>query len=57
MIWLVSHDGHGLTSQMTETDDNVLGILALDLEKISVVQHFSDDIPDVVGLVGIIGNH
>ena len=46
----------GRAVQARESDDDVLGVVLLDFEEVAVVDDGVDDILDVVGLVGFVGN-
>jgi hypothetical protein len=39
-----------------EADDDVLGVVGLQLEEVAVVHHLEDQFLDVVGLVGVVGH-
>lgn len=54
---LVGHDAHGLTVEAGEADDDVLGIVALYLEELSVVDDGADDLVHVIGTVGRVGDN
>ena len=54
---LVGHYAHALAVEAGETDDDILGIVALHFEEFAVVHHSADDLVHIVGLVGVVGNN
>jgi len=53
---LVGDDTDGPPPQSHESDNDVLGIVSMDLEKIAVVSSPADELRDVIGFIGI-GRH
>ena len=54
VVRLVGDDAHRLTGQPAEADDDVPGVVGLDLEEIAVVDDLPDHLADVVGQVGVV---
>ena len=53
---LVGDDAHGLAFHAGEADDDVLGVVGLQLEEVAVIHRLDDQLLDVVGLVRV-GRH
>ena len=53
---LVGHDAHHLAFHAGKTDDDVLGVLGLQLEEVPIVHRLEDQLLHVVGLVGVLGH-
>ncbi len=51
---LVCHNAHGLTFQTHEACKDILGIIGLDLVKITLVGDFEDQLFHVIGLVRVV---
>ena len=54
---LVGHDADGLAVEAGEADDDILGVVALYLEELTVVDDGTDDLIHVVWTVGRVGNN
>ena len=55
-LGLVGHHAHGLAVHAGKADDEVLGVVGLDLQELAVVDDGADDAVHVVGLVGRVGD-
>ena len=55
VLGLVGHDAYRCAAHVSEADDDVLGVVLVDLEEFSVIHDAADDIVHVVSLVGAIG--
>ena len=53
---LVGHDAHRLAVHAGKADQDVLGVLGLDLEEVAVVHRFEDQLLHVVRLVRVVGH-
>ncbi len=53
---LVRHNADGAALDASEAADHVLGVQAVDLQEVVIIEYPLDDLVHVVGLVGAIGN-
>ena len=53
---VVGDDAHALAVHAAETDDDVLRVLALQLEEVAIVHDLVDQFADLIGLVRVVGH-
>ena len=56
LLGLVGNDTHALTVETGETDNQVLGIVGLNLEELAIVNDTGNNLVHVVGHVGVVGD-